>query len=89
MHYAKKWWKPLSNIIKDSSTIMRNPLPEYVGRGCASILDTIAKGISLFPRFFAWCIPSLHPYSMIFALVPHIFDGSRINAATRMRTCIG
>ena len=25
---------------------------------CASILDSIAKGISLFPRFFAWCIPA-------------------------------
>ena len=25
---------------------------------CASILDSIAKGISLFPRFFAWCIPT-------------------------------
>ena len=24
---------------------------------------------------------SLHPYSFIFALVPHIFRGSRINAA--------
>ena len=24
----------------------------------ASILDSIAKGISLFPRFFAWCIPA-------------------------------
>ena len=33
----------------------------YVGRvthDCASILDSIAKGISLFPRFFAWCIPT-------------------------------
>ena len=33
----------------------------YVGRvthDCASILAGIAKGISLFPRFFAWCIPT-------------------------------
>ena len=33
----------------------------YVGRvthDCANILDSIAKGISLFPRFFAWCIPT-------------------------------
>ena len=28
---------------------------------------------------------SLHPYSLIFALVPHIFH---VNAATRMRTSI-
>ena len=43
---------------------------------CASILDSIAKGISLL--FFAWCIPSLHPHSfneIIFELVQHIFDG--------------
>ena len=31
---------------------------------------------------------SLNPYSFIFALVPHIFHGSRINAATRMCTCL-
>ena len=60
---CEKSWKqgnPLSNTIKDTSTSMRNPLPKYVGRvthDCASILDSIAKGISLFPRFFAWCIP--------------------------------
>ena len=39
----------LSNTIKDTSTIMRNPLPEYVGRvthDCASILDSIAKKTS-------------------------------------------
>ena len=63
---------------------------------CGSILDSIAKGISLFPRFFTWCIPSLHRHSfngMIFTLVPHnyryTFYGSHINAATRMRTCVG
>ena len=28
---------------------------------CASILDSIAMGISLFPRSFTLCIPSLHP----------------------------
>ena len=38
MHHAKKLWdqeSPFSNTIKDTSTIMRNPLPEnnYVGRG--------------------------------------------------------
>ena len=33
---------------------------------------------------------SLHPYSMIFTLVPHIFRGSRINAASyvHMRACV-
>ena len=28
-----------------------------VTHDCASSLDSIAKGISLFPRLFAWCIP--------------------------------
>ena len=56
---CEKSWKqgnPLSNTIKDAST---TPCLNYVGRvthDCASILDSIAKGISLFPRFFAWCI---------------------------------
>ena len=35
---------------------------------CASILDSIAKGISLFQQFSAWCIPSQHPHAFIFAL---------------------
>ena len=58
---CEKSWKqgnPLSNTIKDTSTIMRNPLSELCREGYASILDSIAKGISLFPRFFAWCIPT-------------------------------
>ena len=60
---CEKSWKqgnPLSNTIKDTSTIMHNPLSELcrVTHDCASILDSIAKGISLFPRFFAWCIPT-------------------------------
>ena len=29
------------------------------------------------------------PFIQIFGLVPYIFDGSRIKAATRMRTCVG
>ena len=57
----------------------------YVGRvthDCASILDSIAKGISLFPRFFAWCIPtSIFIQLNDFYTCPHIFRGSRINAA--------
>ena len=39
---------------------------------CSCILHSITKGISMFPKFFACCIPSLHPHSfngMIFALV--------------------
>ena len=53
----------LSNTIKDTSTIMSNPLPEYVGRvvkwqgDCASILDSIAKGTSCSTIF---CM--VHPY---------------------------
>ena len=61
---CEKSWKqgnPLSNTIKDTSTIMLTLCLNYVGRvthDCASILDSIAKGISLLPRFFAWCIPT-------------------------------
>ena len=41
---------------------------QRVTHDCASILDSIAKGISLFPRFFAWCIPTsifIHFYTCI------------------------
>ena len=82
MHHAKNRGNKetplaiLSRILAQSCvTLCLN----YVGRvthDCASILDSIAKGIFLVPRFFAWCIPSLHHYSfngMIFILVPHIF----------------
>ena len=70
---------------------MRNPLPELCREGLrmivvVAILDSISKGISLFP---AWCIPSLHRHSfngMIFTLDPHIIYGSRIITATCMRT---
>ena len=62
---------------------------------CASILYSIniAQGIYFFPRFSAWCIPSLHPQSfngMIYALVPY---GSRIpmhsDTHAYMRICVG
>ena len=53
----------------------------YVGRvthDCASILDGIAKGISLFPRFFAWCIPtSIFIQLNEFCTCSTYFDGSR------------
>ena len=68
----------LSNTIKDTSTIVRNPLSEYVLGGvtpdCASILDSIAKKTSCFHYFSHGA--SLHHCSfsrMIFALVSCIF----------------
>ena len=60
----------LSNTIKDTSTIMRNPLSEYAGRGYASILDSIAKKTSCFHYYSHGA--SLHHCSfsrMIFTLV--------------------
>ena len=62
---------PLSNTINDTSTIMRNPLPELCREGlCMIVLNRIAKGIPCFHDFSHGA--SLHPYSFIFALVPHI-----------------
>ena len=89
----RKSWKqgnPLGNTIKDTGTIMHNPLPEL----CREVLRMIVL-VSLivllreFPCFhdFAWCIPSLHPHSfneIIFELVPHIFDAARY---VHTRTC--
>ena len=61
----------------------------HVGRGydCASIIDSnIAKGISLFPRFFCMVHPYIHPYSNDFCTsTGHIgFADTRI----RMHTCV-
>ena len=57
-------------------------------------LIVLLRGIPCFHDFSHGA--SLHPYSFIFTLVPHIFRGSRINAAiyayyrsyARMRTCV-
>ena len=67
---------PFSNTIKDTSTIMGNPLPKYVGvtHDCASILDSIAKGTS-YSHYFSHGA-SLHHLTfsgMIFTLVSRIF----------------
>ena len=48
------------------------------------VLVSLIRGYPCFHDFLHGA--SLHPYSFIFPLVPHIFQGSRINAATRMRT---
>ena len=62
MHHAKNRGNKevllaiLSRILAQSCVAL---CLNYVGRvthDCASILDSIAKVISLFPRFFAWCI---------------------------------
>ena len=64
----------LSNTIKDTSTIMRNPSlhnPEKgVTHDCASILDSIAKGTSCFHYFSHGASLHRHSFSrMIFTLV--------------------
>ena len=52
----------LSRILAQSC--MRNHLPKYMLGGVThECVDSIAKGISLFPRFFALCILSIHPHS--------------------------
>ena len=65
---------------------MRNPLPEVCREGLRMIvlvsLIVLLRGYSCFHDF-------LHGASIfIFPLVPHMFQGSGINAATRMRTCV-
>ena len=59
---AKNRGNPLSNTIKDTGIIMCNPLSELCREGlCYNILDSIAKGISLFPRM-------VHPYIHIHSI---------------------
>ena len=72
----------LSNTIKDTSTIMRNPSLHNsdigVTHDCASILDSIAKGTSCFHYFSHGASLHRHSFSrMIFTLVSHIFIGKR------------
>ena len=56
-HACEKLWKqgnPLSDTIKDTSTIMRNPtllFRQTVTHDCASMLDSIARGIPCFHDF--------------------------------------
>ena len=64
----------LSNTIKDTSTIMRNPSLHNPDKGvthdCASILDSIAKGTSCFHYFSHGTSLHHHSFSrMIFTLV--------------------
>ena len=64
----------LSNTIKDTSTIMRNPSLHNSDKGvthdCASILDSIAKGTSYFHYFSHGTSLHRHSFSrMIFTLV--------------------
>ena len=74
---CEKSWKqgyPLSNTIKDTSTIMRNPSLHNSGKGLRMIvlvsLIVLLRGYPCFHNFSHGA--SLHPYSFIFALVPHI-----------------
>ena len=92
MHHAKKLCKqgyPLSNTIKDTSTIMRNPLPELCREGLRMIvlvsLIVLLRGYPCLHDFLHGA--SLHPYSFNFPLV--LFFRVRVYyAATRMRTCV-
>ena len=64
----------LSNTIKDTSTIMRNPSLHNSDKGvthdCASILDSIAKETSCFHYFSHGASLHRHSFSrMIFTLV--------------------
>ena len=67
---------------------MRNPLPGLCREGLHMIvlvsLIVLLRGFPCFHDFSHGA--SLHPHSFIFALVPHIFHGSRINVAMRMRS---
>ena len=68
---------PLSNTIKDTSTIMHNLLPELCREGLRIIvLVSLIVLLRGFPCFHDFSHGASHPYipihSAIFALVPHI-----------------
>ena len=75
---------PLSNTIKDTSTIMCNPLPELCREGLRMIV--LVSLIVLLRGFLVSTIfHMVHPYIRIIycTCVPHIFRNAR--AATRRR----
>ena len=88
MHHAKNRGNKEIPLAILSRILAQSCVTLCVGRvthDCASILDSIAKGISLFPRFFPWCIPT----SILndFYTCSTFFWSSRINAvyaATRI-----
>ena len=61
---------------------------QRVTHDCASIIesDSIAKGISLFPQFFAWCIPTskclLNDFCTANAQYNHTLTGSTAGVYT-------
>ena len=67
---CKKSWKqgyPLSNTIKDTSTIMRNPLPELCREGLRMIvLVSLIVLLRGYPCFHDFCI--VHPYIHIHSM---------------------
>ena len=71
---CEKSWKqrnPLSNTIKDTSTIKRNPLPELCREGLRMIV--LVSLIVLLRGF-----PCFHDFSHGASLHPYIFHSSRI-----------
>ena len=80
MHHAKNLGnKEIPLAILSRILALSCVTPPYIIKAkgfthdCASILDSIARGISLFPRFFTWCIPSLHPHSFNFCTCIYIY----------------
>ena len=58
MHHAKNRANKDIPLAILSRILAQSPPYIIQAKGYASILDSIAKGISLFARFFAWCIPT-------------------------------
>ena len=86
MHHAKNRGNKeislalLSRILAQSCVTLCLNYAGRVTHYCASILDSSAKGICIPPFIFI----QMNDFC---TCVPHIFHGSRINAATCMHTC--
>ena len=74
----------LSNTMKDTSTIIRNPSLQNSDKGvmhdCASILNSIAKGTSCFHYFSHGASLHRHSFSrMMFTLVKYVTVYAKTN----------
>ena len=77
---------PLSNTIKGTSTIMRNPLPELCREGLRMIV--LVPLIVLLRGYTIFCMgASLHPYSNDFSTCSTYFSGFAY-IQTQLRACV-
>ena len=98
MHHVKNCGNPLRNSIKDTTTIMSNPLPELCREGLRMIVVvSLIVFLSGFPCFHDFCMVHPIPASLFFQWNDFYTCSTYflwlaynyIDTATCMHSCIG